>query len=155
MRGNFFSELVVILLACILSAMTSPALANQESVSLPKVFLEGIPYDLTVSSAGAPQASSLGVPPKLIVNDRSYDAHERGGNWVFLGVVAQDANTVQLRLMVNNTLASDGSVPVIPGWVSILPPLLAIGMALLLRRVLPALMLGLWIGAWALEGMSL
>lgn len=155
MRGNFFSELVVILLACILSAMTSPALANQESVSLPKVFLEGIPYDLTVSSAGAPQASSLGVPPKLIVNDRSYDAHERGGNWVFLGVVAQDANTVQLRLMVNNTLASDGSVPVIPGWVSILPPLLAIGMALLLRSVLPALMLGLWLGAWALEGMSL
>lgn len=155
MRGNFFSELVVILLACILSAMTSPALANQESVSLPKVFLEGIPYDLTVSSAGAPHASSLRVPPKLIVNDRSYDAHKRGDNWVFLGVVAQDANTVQLRLMVNNTLASDGSVPVIPGWVSILPPLLAIGMALLLRSVLPALMLGLWLGAWALEGMSL
>lgn len=155
MRGNFFSELVVILLACILSAMTSPALANQESVSLPKVFLEGIPYDLTVSSAGAPHASSLGVPPNLIVNDRSYDAHKRGDNWVFLGVVAQDANTVQLRLMVNNTLASDGSVPVIPGWVSILPPLLAIGMALLLRSVLPALMLGLWLGAWALEGMSL
>jgi Na+/H+ antiporter NhaC len=70
-------------------------------------------------------------------------------------VVAQDASTVQLRLMVNNTLASDGSVPVIPGWVSILPPLLAIGMALLLRSVLPALMLGLWLGAWALEGMSL
>ena len=155
MRGNFFSELVVILLACILSAMTSPALANQESVSLPKVFLEGIPYDLTVSSAGAPHASALGVPPKLIVNDRSYDAHKRGDNWVFLGVVAQDANTVQLRLMVNDTLASDGSVPVIPGWVSILPPLLAIGMALLLRSVLPALMLGLWLGAWALEGMSL
>ena len=155
MRGNFFSELVVILLACLLSAMTSPALANQESVSLPKVFLEGIPYDLTVSSAGAPHASSLGVPPKLIVNDRSYNAHKRGDNWVFLGVVAQDASTVQLRLMVNNTLASDGSVAVIPGWVSILPPLLAIGMALLLRSVLPALMLGLWLGAWALEGMSL
>ena len=155
MRGNFFSGLVVILLACILSAMTSPALANQESVSLPKVFLEGIPYDLTVSSAGAPHASSLRVPPKLIVNDRSYDAQKRGDNWVFLGVVAQDASTVQLSLMVNNTLASDGSVPVIPGWVSILPPLLAIGMALLLRSVLPALMLGLWLGAWALEGMSL
>ena len=155
MRGNFFSGLVVILLACILSAMTSPALANQESVSLPKVFLEGIPYDLTVSSAGAPHASSSRVPPKLIVNDRSYDAQKSGDNWVFLGVVAHDANTVQLSLMVNNTLASDGSVAVIPGWVSILPPLLAIGMALLLRSVLPALMLGLWLGAWALEGMSL
>jgi Na+/H+ antiporter NhaC len=97
----------------------------------------------------------LRVPPKLIVNDRSYDAQKSGDNWVFLGVVAQDANTVQLSLMVNNTLASDGSVAVIPGWVSILPPLLAIGMALLLRSVLPALMLGLWLGAWALEGMSL
>ena len=38
-------------------------------------------------------------------------------------------------------------VPVIPSWVSILPPLVAIGMALLIRSVLPALMLGLWLGA--------
>lgn len=41
------------------------------------------------------------------------------------------------------------------GWVSILPPLVAIGLALLWRQVLPALLAGVWVGAWALAGFSL
>lgn len=41
------------------------------------------------------------------------------------------------------------------GWVSVLPPVLAIVLALLLRQVVPALFVGIWIGAWALNGFSL
>jgi Na+/H+ antiporter NhaC len=41
------------------------------------------------------------------------------------------------------------------GWVSVLPPLLAIALALLLRQVVPALFVGIWIGAWALNDFSL
>ena len=44
---------------------------------------------------------------------------------------------------------------VLPGWVSILPSLVAIAAALLLRSVVPALLLGVWLGAWAIHGMSL
>ena len=40
------------------------------------------------------------------------------------------------------------------GWVSVLPPVIAIGLALLLRQVIPALFVGIWIGAWALAGFS-
>jgi len=40
------------------------------------------------------------------------------------------------------------------GLISILPPLIAIGLALLIRQVIPALFAGIWIGAWALEGFS-
>lgn len=40
------------------------------------------------------------------------------------------------------------------GWISILPPLIAIGLALILRQVIPALFAGIWIGAWALSGFS-
>ena len=40
------------------------------------------------------------------------------------------------------------------GWLSILPPLVAILLALLFRRVIPALFAGVWIGAWALKGWS-
>jgi len=40
------------------------------------------------------------------------------------------------------------------GWISVLPPLVAIGLALLIRHVLPALFAGIFIGAWALEGFS-
>src|SRR5699024_10699295 len=41
------------------------------------------------------------------------------------------------------------------GWVSVLPPLVAIALALLLRQVVPALFAGIWLGAWALHDFSL
>ncbi len=40
------------------------------------------------------------------------------------------------------------------GWVSVLPPLIAIAMALAFKRVIPALFLGIWIGGWAAYGFS-
>jgi len=44
---------------------------------------------------------------------------------------------------------------VLPGWVSLAPPLLAILVALTLRSVIPALLLGIWVGAAALKSFSL
>lgn len=38
------------------------------------------------------------------------------------------------------------------GWLSILPPLLSIGLALVFRNVLLALFLGVWLGAWIAHG---
>jgi Na+/H+ antiporter NhaC len=40
-------------------------------------------------------------------------------------------------------------------WVSILPPLLAIAAALITKNVIPALFMGLWFGAFAINGFSL
>ena len=48
-----------------------------------------------------------------------------------------------------------GDVPAGPthrGWLSILPPLLAIGLALAARQVIVALLVGLWVGAIIVEG---
>lgn len=45
-------------------------------------------------------------------------------------------------------------MPTIPGWVSILPPFFAILLAFLLRAVIPALFVGLLVGAWAVNGMT-
>lgn len=41
------------------------------------------------------------------------------------------------------------------GFISVLPPLVAIVVALITRRVIPSLFLGLWVGAWAANGMTL
>ena len=41
------------------------------------------------------------------------------------------------------------------GWISILPPVIAIVIALTLRQVLLALFLGVWMGAWLVSGASL
>ncbi len=42
----------------------------------------------------------------------------------------------------------------LPAWTSILPPLLAIALALLVRHVLIALVLGVWLGAFLLSGLA-
>ncbi len=41
---------------------------------------------------------------------------------------------------------------VLPGWASIIPPLVAIGLALIFRNVLPALFAGVFVGAWLTYG---
>lgn len=46
------------------------------------------------------------------------------------------------------------SVRVIPGWVSVLPAVMAIAIALTLRNVIPALLIGLWLGATALNSFT-
>jgi len=45
-------------------------------------------------------------------------------------------------------------VPVIPAWISVLPPLVAILLAFIVRAVIPALFVGLLVGAWAINGMT-
>jgi Na+/H+ antiporter NhaC len=47
-----------------------------------------------------------------------------------------------------------GQAGPLPAWTSILPPLLAIVLALLVRHVLIALVLGVWLGAFLLSGLS-
>jgi len=38
------------------------------------------------------------------------------------------------------------------GWLTLLPPVLAIAMALVFRQVVPALLAGIWVGAWIVYG---
>ncbi len=38
------------------------------------------------------------------------------------------------------------------GWLTLLPPILAIAMALVFRQVVPALFAGIWVGAWIIDG---
>ena len=42
-----------------------------------------------------------------------------------------------------------------PGWITILPPVIAIGIALIFRSVIPALFIGIWCGAFILAGPGL
>jgi Na+/H+ antiporter NhaC len=62
---------------------------------------------------------------------------------------------VLLALTATPAWAQDSTEPVALSWVSILPPLLAILLALTLRQVIPALFMGVWFGAWAINGFSL
>ena len=138
---------------CLLIGTPLSASAADAELSTPQVFLEGIAYDL---QATLPELGDAAAPntPLLRVNELLYTPDRRGDRWVFADVVISNVSSAQVSLERDGELLQSADVPVIPAWVSILPPLVAIGMALLIRSVLPALMLGLWLGAWALEGLS-
>ena len=65
---------------------------------------------------------------------------------------------IQTSANTTTSLAAEvvegGSSSALPAWTSILPPLLAIVLALLVRHVLVALVLGVWLGAFLLSGLS-
>ena len=59
-------------------------------------------------------------------------------------------------LMFSSVANAVDSQPQVAGsWIAILPPLLTIVVALAFKRVIPALFLGIWMGAWAINDFGL
>ena len=154
MGRGFIIWVSSVLLSCTLLLPSSVNAAADFEMHLPQVFLEGIAYDVTVSSPAADPTATSQPTPLLRVNDFPFIPSRSDGEWVFSDVTATGTGAAVVSLEVAGEIVAQAEVPVIPAWVSILPPLVAIGMALLIRSVLPALMLGLWLGAWALEGLT-
>lgn len=66
------------------------------------------------------------------------------GNEVTLTVAGQTVATDT----GSGEAAEASAISALPGWLSILPPIIAILLALLTKRVIPALIVGVWAGAW-------
>jgi len=64
------------------------------------------------------------------------------------------ASLLALLLISTGAIAQNGEAMTHAGWVSVLPPLVAIALALIVRQVIPALFVGIWIGAWAAADFS-
>jgi Na+/H+ antiporter NhaC len=154
MERGFFIWAKNSLLACVLLAPSAANASTNFDMRLPQVFLDSITYDLTVSSLSTDVATISQSTPLLRVDNFLYTASGSDGEWVFSDVSVTGEGPAMVSLELAGEVVQQAEVPVIPAWVSILPPLVAIGMALLIRSVLPALMLGLWLGAWALKGLT-
>jgi Na+/H+ antiporter NhaC len=131
-------------------AAQAPATVAPE-VEAPAVVLPGAPFTLTVTLAeGAPP-----VPYSL----RAAGGAELSRGTLQPGETALEGLEVvgpaQLPLRLE---AAGAAVPVsprfLPGWVSVLPPLVAILLALLFREVVVALFAGVWLGAFLWTGLD-
>ena len=125
-----------------------PALAQEVDYTLqpPAVALAGVP--IQVIATGPPEALSTLV---LQSAGTRYQASIDGDTANFDEVTLQLGDT-RLELFSAEKLVATSGVRVLPGWVSVLPALLAIAVALTFKQVIPALFLGLWFGATALAG---
>ena len=69
------------------------------------------------------------------------------------GLVVRSHDDLPLKVIVGNE-SFEVDAPVIPGWASILPPLLAIALALIFREVVTALIAGVWLGTFFIVGFN-
>ncbi len=138
------------LLASLLLLSAVPAgIHAQEVVEAPKVILSSVPFSVTVE--GAAELSTL------------VEIRDAGGALLASGPVgagetrefrdiaidSRDALPLQVRA---GDSVTEVSRPFAPGWFSILPPLLAIVLALIFKEVITALLAGIWLGALAVAG---
>ena len=130
--------------ACLVTSVS----ADAASITTPQIALTDVPFD--VSAAGL----EPGARYRIAVDDASYEAvADESGTAHFADVVIPQAGTAAIGLKGAH-VAATGELRVIPGWVSIMPPFLAIVVALTLRNVVPALLLGIWLGAAALRSFA-
>lgn len=75
---------------------------------------------------------------------------------IFLLTLAQSSSAVsELPIANQNLLAIAITEGDSPGWFSLIPPLVAIVSAFVLRQVIVALFLGIWVGGWIAYNLSL
>ena len=129
--------------------LVSPKLSAQHVADAPKVILGGVPFSVIL--AGAEDTAT------------SYEILDAGGSVLASGSVEAQATVTVEGLVV--TGRSDlplevrlGAVtetldrPFAFGWFSLMPPVIAILMALIFREVVTALFAGIWLGALAVAG---
>ena len=126
-----------------------PLSAAAIEIETPAVGLTSVPLDYSVSGAVA------GESVQLSAGGATYTATaDADGNASFADVAIAEVGPAAISATAGSaTVTRD--LRVIPGWVSVLPAVLAIVIALTLRNVIPALLLGLWIGATALRSFTL
>ena len=132
-----------------LSILTTWSLAAHAiDIESPQIALADVPLEITVSDVAA------GTQVSLTFADTNYSATaDDEGRAVFSDLSTATVGTTAIEVSAGEETASS-DLRVLPGWVSVMPAFLAIVVALLIRNVVPAILLGLWLGATALIGFS-
>ncbi len=131
-----------------LALLATAAAADDVSVDVPEVFLTNVGFDVNVDGL------EPGLPTQLLLDGDEVSSGV-GERLTAAEIIVAVKGTASLELVQNGETLWQKDVPTIPGWVSILPPLIAIMLAFLLRSVIPALFVGLVVGAWAVNGMTM
>ncbi len=122
---------------------------GQPQLQVPDPVLKGLPFAVTVEGL-APDSSYV-----LRVEGQTYALTLENGVLRADSVRVARTGRVPIVLERGGQEVARTEARALPGWTSVLPPLLAILIALLFRRVVPALFLGIWLGAWLATDVSL
>lgn len=136
------------MLICLsLICLTPPAVAADVTIDAPQVLLTNVGFDVSVNGLDADSPAELRMNGKVIASGSA-------SNLTAQRIEAPETGELAFEVLQGGQSVAAVQVPVIPGAVSVLPPLVAILLAFLLRSVIPALFAGLVVGAWAANGLT-
>ena len=119
-------------------------------LSVPTVVLTDVAFSISVSGYDSERACDYRIELEESLIDPSFCAP--GGDIKFEFLRFVKATSESVNLILDGNVVSEATINVLPGWVSLLPPVVSILMALVFRSVVPALFLGIWIGSYAIMG---
>jgi len=127
------------------------AAAAQGVAEAPDVVLGGVPFRITVEG-GTAEALPWAVHNQggTRLAGGTVDAR---GTAVTPDLVVTARSELPLRVTIGDAV-SEVAPTLTPGWFSLVPPLVAIVLALVFREVVSALFAGVWIGALAVAGFN-
>lgn len=117
-------------------------------VELPKIALANVAAEIKISNANPLEKIEF-----YYENQYRSELTNKSGH-LSIDLIFNETGQKNIRIARTSSDASEYIISVIPGWISIAPPLLAIFIALLLRNVIPALIAGIWFGAAALNSFT-
>ncbi len=110
-----------------------------QSLDLPSIILSGVPFE--ISWSGFTQASSATPITINGFNDHPFVITSDQGS---ADVIISGTTNLQYHIPDRGVISQE--VATIPGWLSLLPPLLAIALALKTKEMLISLFSGIWVG---------
>jgi hypothetical protein len=154
---NLFPMLGLMLLAVLLVTLATTARvavaqegndgADSITMEAPEAAPAGVPFSQEIEATG-----KVEQPLMLVVAGESYnvepgDFSQSGSGYAaeVTDVVVSEAGTFQMILSQGGETIVEAEAEAIWGWLTILPPLLAIGIALISRQVIPSLVLGIYL----------
>lgn len=145
-----FAGVLLALLALLPGAAQAQEQQDEFSLEAPELVLRGVPFSVDVTAGGSPPDEV-----RLRVAGKTYEVNFSNGTATVENVVVEETGGVSMVLLAGGEEVAQQSTESILGWLSILPPLLAIGIALIFRQVIPALFIGIYVGAAMTYGLSL
>ena len=126
-------------------------LGAQELVDPPSVILTDVPFQLTLQGANdASTQYEVRSANGVVLAQGTVSAHDVS---IIAGLKIRSVEQLPLQVLMGER-ASELELTLIPGWFSLLPPILAIVLALIFREVITALFAGVWLGALAVAGFN-
>jgi Na+/H+ antiporter NhaC len=127
------------------------------TISAPSFVLRGIDFTIEIKAVDAEgntvseyheSATVIGIRQRVDGELLTIDQPFESGSLTISNAVVERTGTVSVQVIdEERDIRSSHDIRSIPGILSILPPILAIGLAILLRQVIISLFAGIWLGA--------